>query len=83
MFDYKEKEQIQLEIFNNKIVLDEPCRVCCEYSRNYFRDEPNSIGDLKKEYKNGEHCVRCDNTRFVTSDVGNDILRFIKRHNKE
>lgn len=78
----KREPQIQIEILNNKIDLDYPCWNCVEHTsgHGYGYEEPQEICGYKKGYENGEHCARCNNTRFELSEEGQAIIDLVKRH---
>lgn len=74
--------QIQIEVLNNNIDLDHPCYTCVESSsgHNYYGSEPLETIGWKKGYENGEHCKRCNNTRFELTEEGLAIMDLVKRH---
>ena len=63
--------EIKINILNNEIYLDHRCWHCNDYPWK----KPEEI----ERDENG-NCKYCGGRKFITSDIGDEILLFIKRH---
>ena len=82
---HDEKEQIQIEILNNKVDLDYPCWQCVEsYDASGYcgPDGPQRISGFKEGHENGEPCEYCDGKRFQLTDEGEAIMNLVRRHSQ-
>jgi len=67
------EEPIIISILNNDVMLDRECW-CCDRGN---KEPDESFCD------ENEVCDQCNGTGFILTDLGEGILKFLKRHSKE